>query len=174
MCDIAWLIALLQLLWQRSLWGRGVAIACGVAIALTIGWIDIDRYSDSRPRADQAALPNYADSEDRTMATYRNWLRVCEWIKNNTPADAQFITPDQQQTFKWYAQRAEVVNWKDVPQDAQAMVDWRGRVGLLIDPQRSFEFGLMERYSDLNLRGLGSLLRSNAFTGPAEASRLAN
>ena len=149
------LIALLQLLWRNSLWGRGVAIACGIAIAVTLGWIDIDRHSDPRPRADRATLPNYADSEDRTMGTYRNWLRVCKWIKDNTPTDAQFITPDQQQTFKWYAQRAEVVNWKDVPQDAQAMVDWSRRVGWLIEPQRRPGLGLMD-YSDLQLEDLAA------------------
>ena len=149
------LIALLQLLWRNSGWGRGVAIAAGIAIACSLGWIDIDRHSDPRPRADQAALPDYPDDENRTMATYRNWVRVCEWIKNNTPTDAQFITPSEQQTFKWYAQRAEVVNWKDVPQDAQAMVEWWGRVGWLIDPQRRPGLGLME-YSDLQLQDLAA------------------
>ena len=148
------LIALLQLLWQHRWWGRAIAIVSGIVIALTIGWIDIDRHSDPRPRADQAALPDYPDNEDRTLATYRNWVRVCEWIKNNTSADAQFITPDQQQTFKWYAQRAEIVNWKDVPQDAEAMVDWRYRVDLLIEPQRRYEFGLMEAYTDEQLQDL--------------------
>ena len=149
------LIALLQLLWRRGMLGRGIAIASGIVIAATIGWIDIDRHSDLRPRADRAALPDYPDSEDRTMATYRNWLRVCEWIKNNTSRDAMFITPDQQQTFKWYAQRAEVVNWKDVPQDAQAMVDWSSRVRYLINPQRRAGLGLME-YSDLQLEDLAA------------------
>lgn len=149
------LIALLQVLWQRGSLGRGVAIAGGVAIAVTFGWIGFDRHSDPRPRADRAALPNYADSENRTMGTYRNWLRVCQWIKDNTAADAQFITPDQQQTFKWYAQRAEVVNWKDVPQDAQAMVDWSRRVSWLIDPQRRSGLGLMD-YSDLQLQDLAA------------------
>ena len=77
----------------------------------------------------------------------------CDWIKNNTPADARFITPDQQQTFKWYAHRSEVVNWKDVPQDAEAMVDWSQRVSWLIHPQRRTGLGLME-YSDLQLQDL--------------------
>ena len=94
------LIALLQLLWQQRWWGRGIVVASGIAIALAIGWIDIDRNSDPRPRADRAALPNDPDSQGRTMGTYRNWVRVCEWIKNNTPADAQFITPSEQQTFQ--------------------------------------------------------------------------
>ena len=116
-------------------------------------WIGIDRHSDPRPRADRATLPTYEDNPERTAGTYRNWLRVCDWIKNNTPADAKFITPDQQQTFKWYAHRSEVVNWKDVPQDAEALVDWSGRVRWLIQPQRRIELGLMA-YPDSWLRDL--------------------
>ena len=159
------LIALLQLLWQQRWWGRGIAFAVGIVIAVMLGWIDFDRHLDPRPRADRAALPNYADSEDRTMGTYRNWVRVCEWIRNNTPTDAQFITPDQQQTFKWYAQRAEVVNWKDVPQDAEAMVEWRQRVDWLIDPQRRPGLGLME-YSDLQLQDLAAAYRATHLLVP--------
>ena len=30
-------------------------------------------------------------------------------------------------TFKWYAGRAEVVNWKDVPQDAASLKEWHER-----------------------------------------------
>ena len=32
------------------------------------------------------------------------------------------------QTFKWYAGRAEVANWKDVPQDGPAIVAWWERM----------------------------------------------
>jgi hypothetical protein len=39
-----------------------------------------------------------------------------------------FLTPREQQTFKWYAGRAEVVNWKDVPQDAPGLVEWKRRM----------------------------------------------
>ena len=38
-----------------------------------------------------------------------------------------FLTPRHQQSFKWYAHRAEVVNWKDVPQDAAALTLWQQR-----------------------------------------------
>ena len=147
------LVAIMQLLWQRGMLGRAVSALGAVAITLAMTWIGIDRHSDPRPRADRATLPTYEDNPERTAGTYRNWLRVCDWIKNNTPADAKFITPDQQQTFKWYAHRSEVVNWKDVPQDAEALVDWSGRIGLLIDPQRRTGRGLME-YSDFQLQRL--------------------
>ena len=147
------LVAIMQLLWRRGMLGRAASTFSAVAIALAMAWIGIDRHSDPRPRADQTVLPSYEDNPERTAGTYRNWLRVCDWIKNNTPTDAKFITPDQQQTFKWYAHRSEVVNWKDVPQDAQAMVDWSQRVGWLIQPQRRAELGLMT-YPDWRLREL--------------------
>ena len=38
-----------------------------------------------------------------------------------------FLTPRYQQTFSWYANRPEVVNWKNVPQDATSLVRWRAR-----------------------------------------------
>jgi hypothetical protein len=53
------------------------------------------------------------------------WLDATDWVRQNTPRDARFLTPRRQQTFKWYAERPEVVNWKDVPQDASAVVEWR-------------------------------------------------
>ncbi len=149
------LVAWLELLWKRGLFCRTVTIVVGVAIALMMFWVGIDRHSDSRPRADQAALPTYIDDQDRTIETYQNWRRVCEWIKTHTPADAVFITPDQQQTFKWYAHRTEVVNWKDVPQNASAMVEWSERVSWLIDPQRRLDLGLTE-YSDMQLQSLAT------------------
>ncbi len=42
----------------------------------------------------------------------------------NTPTDAVFLTPRLAQTFRWYAERAEVVNRKDIPQDAPGIVEW--------------------------------------------------
>ena len=70
-----------------------------------------------RPGAKEAAFP--------TREQFDDWRRVCQWAADNTPADAKFLTPRRQQTFKWYAGRAEVATWKDVPQDAAAIVAWR-------------------------------------------------
>lgn len=56
------------------------------------------------------------------------WIAACEWAAANTPADAVFLVPRGGQSFKWYASRADVVNWKDVPQDANGVVEWRRRM----------------------------------------------
>jgi hypothetical protein len=58
---------------------------------------------------------------------FRDWLAVCRWARASSGPDEVFLTPRHQQTFKWYAERAEVVNWKDVPQDAASLIEWYGR-----------------------------------------------
>jgi hypothetical protein len=62
---------------------------------------------------------------------FDDWRAVCRWIAEHTPPDAVFITPREQQTFKWYAGRAEVVNFKDVPQDAASLLEWKRRLEAL-------------------------------------------
>jgi hypothetical protein len=54
-----------------------------------------------------------------------HWQDCCRWIDEHTPEGARFLTPRRQQTFKWYAGRAEVASWKDIPQDAASIVAWR-------------------------------------------------
>ncbi|MDB4767035.1 hypothetical protein OAG71_05055, partial [bacterium] len=76
-----------------------------------------------------------------------------QWVSKNTPQDAVFITPAEQQTFKWYAGRTEVCCWKDVPQDPAAMVQWKQRIDQLTIPQRSSDLGIFI-YSDEQLRFL--------------------
>jgi hypothetical protein len=58
---------------------------------------------------------------------HQDWVACCRWIEQNTEQDATFLTPRTQQTFLWYAQRAEVVNWKNCPQDARGVVQWLKR-----------------------------------------------
>jgi hypothetical protein len=65
-----------------------------------------------------------------------DWKAVCVWIEENTPKDAKFITPREQQTFKWYAGRAEIANWKDVPQDAVSLLEWKSRINALYPSTR--------------------------------------
>lgn len=52
------------------------------------------------------------------------WKETCDWVARNTPSDACFLVPKNECTFKWYAGRAEVVCWKDIPQDARGILDW--------------------------------------------------
>ncbi|MCM2370904.1 DUF6798 domain-containing protein [Aporhodopirellula aestuarii] len=60
----------------------------------------------------------------KTMA---DWINVCRFVRANTGPDAVLLTPRHQQSFKWYAHRAEVVNWKDIPQDVASLRLWAQR-----------------------------------------------
>eukprot|EP00913_Durusdinium_trenchii_P023328 g21906.t1 len=60
-----------------------------------------------------------------------DWIAVCRWIRENTPADAQFLTPESSWAFKWYAQRAEYHSHKDCPQDTVRILEWRRRLHFL-------------------------------------------
>ncbi len=107
---------------------RIISLVCGVTIILASCLHIYELRRDSRPPADQASLPTYENEWLRTQQTFENWKKACYWIESNTPTNAVFITPLQQQTFKWYAQRAEFVCWKDAPQDAAGIVEWQSRI----------------------------------------------
>lgn len=53
------------------------------------------------------------------------------------------MTPKYQQSFKWYAQRAEVVCWKDVPQDNASVIEWYHRIKDC-EPPRSVDGSIEE------------------------------
>jgi len=76
---------------------------------------------------------------NRTLDTdrYIDWLAVCDWASKNSPSDSLWFTPEHQQTFKWYAGRAEVVCWKDVPQDNESVRRWYERIVLCRQPRNS-------------------------------------
>jgi len=92
-----------------------------------IYWENRVRWQDVRSDADRQTLPADPNDAERTAKIHQDWLVVCHWISQHTPRDAVFITPRSQQTFKWYAQRCEVANWKDVPQDAANIMAWKHR-----------------------------------------------
>jgi hypothetical protein len=71
-------------------------------------------------------------SQDRrppafTGAELRDWKAMGRWISQATPRDALFVTPRYSYAFKWYANRAEYVSNKDMPQDAASLVEWQRR-----------------------------------------------
>ncbi len=77
-----------------------------------------------------------------------DWIEVCHWVDRTLPQDEILLTPRNQQTFKWYANRAEVVNWKDVPQDAERLVQWSQRF-YGVFPVRLGTVRVTVRYPDL-------------------------
>lgn len=74
----------------------------------------------------------------RDAATLEYWRDVCRWIKLNTPRDALVLSPREHRTFKWYAERPEYFTWKDIPQDARSLVEWKTRLTDLYRPFDSF------------------------------------
>jgi len=59
-----------------------------------------------------------------------DYIALCNWIRDpgNTPRDATFIVPPQEQVFRLYAQRAIVVNLKGVPQLSSELKEWQARL----------------------------------------------
>ncbi|MEX2310064.1 MAG: DUF6798 domain-containing protein [Pirellulales bacterium] len=76
----------------------------------------------------RARVLNPVPPADAKVRDYAAWVEACEWVAENTPPDALFLTPRLNHTFKWRAGRPEVVNRKDIPQDARSIVEWHRRI----------------------------------------------
>ena len=135
--------------------GKVFAGAAVVVLVAGGGWVCLNRWDDPRPIADRRSLPEYPEQPERTYQTYQNWKLACQWVRENTPDDSVFLTPVKQQTFKWYAERVEVVNWKDSPQDAEGLVEWQTRIRRVQRIQFHYQGGLWA-YSDEQLRELAN------------------
>ncbi|MEO8497980.1 MAG: DUF6798 domain-containing protein, partial [Planctomycetota bacterium] len=104
------------------------ALACCIVL-VTINTSDVfarRRYDPKPPAVVQAQPSNI--SKQQADRCYQDWLATCDWVATHTPEGEIFLTPRNQQTFKWYAERGEVVNWKDIPQDATGVVEWKRRI----------------------------------------------
>ena len=91
---------------------------------------------------------------DAKVTFYPDWVKVCDWIAANTPSDALFLTPRLNQSFKWRTGRAEVVNRKDIPQDARGIIEWYNR---LKDIYYTNENGIERSYDSIGDRGTDSV-----------------
>jgi hypothetical protein len=65
---------------------------------------------------------------DARMADFKAWTDACGWIAENTSASSLFLTPRLNHSFKWRTGRPEVVNRKDIPQDARGILEWNRRI----------------------------------------------
>ena len=101
-----------------------VATGAAVMSLSQIGW---GTCRDPRPPAIVQSAPR-GESQAFSEQRYREWRRICSWIVQNTEPDSVVLAPRYQQSLRWFAERAEVVNWKDVPQDAPGIVEWRRRM----------------------------------------------
>ncbi len=100
----------------------------------------------STPRVRQIALcamlllPLWLSSRSRetapsgyTVDQFTDWRKACDWLREKTPKDALILTPRESSAFKWFAERAEYVCYKDCPQDAAGILTWNKRLWLLHD-----------------------------------------
>jgi len=65
---------------------------------------------------------------DANIGNLDAWRQMCAWAAAETPPEAVFLVPRLSQTFRWYAGRGEVVSRKDLPQDAEGIVEWWRRL----------------------------------------------
>lgn len=95
----------------------------GLAVAAALGGLGATHLAETVAR--RVAWPNAP--ADVMLADPVAWREITDWIAANTPPDAVFLVPHGSHSFKWRAGRAEVVTYKDIPQDAASMVEWRRR-----------------------------------------------
>ena len=111
--ELGWLINLL--VERRSKWASLLLL---VAIAIP-SWhlfaMSCDRTINPRPPA------------DRGIRDVTAWQDTCTWARKNTSQESLFLTPRRAQSFNWNAHRPDLVNWKEVPQDAEALLNWHQR-----------------------------------------------
>ncbi|TWT29990.1 hypothetical protein Enr8_46470 [Blastopirellula retiformator] len=133
----------------RFYWFRLSDVAVPLGLAFSVGWrLFVVTEEDRRTLVRRASLaivlaattialgiriqsrlasPMPPADDMASVSDYNQWLAMCRWIRTNTPANAAFLTPLNQGTFKWNAQRSEVVTHKDVPQEASSLLGWKER-----------------------------------------------
>ncbi len=105
-------------------WWIGAALAGVLLLVLAAPAAHLAWYAQLR------CIP-IAPRTDPSGWRYSAWRQACDWIAKHPdeiPPDARFFTPLHSRTFKWYTGRSEVANWKDVPQDAESIIDWWERI----------------------------------------------
>ncbi|MFO1065682.1 MAG: DUF6798 domain-containing protein [Pirellulales bacterium] len=118
---------------------RWSELALGTACLVTmlaVGKQVLSGFGDRIASADRPNLMVDSPSLKRGPEVIEDWRAVCSWIAENTPPGALFFTPRAQQTFKWYAGRAEVVSYKDVPQDGPSLIIWFDRIERCAPPRK--------------------------------------
>ncbi len=76
---------------------------------------------------------SYADRPASRMTAEReaHWREICQWMDQKLPNEALLWAANENWAVKWYAERAEYVNYKDCPQDAENLLEWQRRQNVL-------------------------------------------
>lgn len=115
--------------WSWGLDRRKKLLAAWVTsvLLLAAGVEGVQQFSRPLAPSVEAAIPAGETDPERRQAIGRNWVAACLWCRRNTPPGSLFLTPPGQQTFHWYAERAEVFCRKHAPQDARSLLEWQRR-----------------------------------------------
>ena len=121
----------------RALPGRPAFIRGLVVVALVV---DLGIQSRHWPLPGRPAVASRADSKVQPDA----WADACDWVRDHVPPGSRFLTPRGAASFTWRTGLPEVVAWKNSPQDAASLLEWRRRIvdcfsrdGRLGDMERS-------------------------------------
>ena len=132
----------------RQLNARPLVIAAGLSL-LPLGVLLVDRFIYRRQQVYGAAFLALGSwmllgwssdhfglmipKDDPAMA------QVAKWVRKNTPNDAVFLVPPDEETFRLATRRGIVVNFKGVPQLSSELPQWRDRMEsvLAIDDLRT-------------------------------------
>lgn len=118
---------------NRNSLENGLSAALWIGLIALGAWVLSDRFQTlmqtNMAEANFRSLPVRDKTPEEREVIYQDWLRVCKWVKENTPDEGLWLTPRHQQTFKWYTRRNELACWKDIPQDSKNMLEWWQRLG---------------------------------------------
>ena len=93
-----------------------------------LGYRFESNWNEVIPAGDKANFVAKTDSDSVQQKQFQDWLRVCNWIKENSESGSLWLTPRRQQSFKWHTGRPELACWKDAPQNAEDVVEWSKRL----------------------------------------------
>ena len=78
------------------------------------------------PETRQASAPSFAVRKYREQNT--DWVAVCSWVRENTPASALFLSPPGNEGFTYLSDRSTVVEFKINPDGPQFLSEWYERL----------------------------------------------
>jgi hypothetical protein len=111
--------------WSAQIGVLTVMACIGVGLLLTRFYEHSQAWA---PFGDRARLLSKWDDEVTQRQHYRDWLEVCAWIRSQPDREGLWLTPRNQQSFKWHTQRAELACNKDMPQDSVSILEWAKRL----------------------------------------------
>lgn len=139
--------------------GRSYLAPLAIVLCLGVAHLGLMKHQASPPPA----------FREGPAESYADWKKACEWAKENTPADAVFLIPMDSTTFRWYAERADVANFKDMPQDPKSLLAWWNTlIDLHYDSSsKQFRSSLSER-TPAELRRMGEKYGATYLLSEAE------